>query len=128
MDDHEDSYQHIGHGILKQSNAPMFQLAGEIALNHHEKWDGSGYPNGLSAEDIPESARIVAVADVFDALSMKRPYKDAWPLDKTLEFLKENAGSHLESRLVDAFMDILPTILDIKTDWDTRELALAGNL
>jgi len=118
----------IGHGILKQSNAPMFQLAGEIALNHHEKWDGSGYPNGLSAEDIPESARIVAVADVFDALSMKRPYKDAWPLDKTLEFLKENAGSHLESRLVDAFMDILPTILDIKTDWDTRELALAGNL
>jgi len=117
----------IGHGILKQSNAPMFQLAGEIALNHHEKWDGSGYPNGLSAEDIPESARIVAVADVFDALSMKRPYKDAWPLDKTLEFLKENAGSHLESRLVDAFMDILPTILAIKADWDARELALAGN-
>lgn len=116
----------IGHGILKQSNAPMFQLAGEIALNHHEKWDGSGYPNGLSAEDIPESARIVAVADVFDALSMKRPYKEAWPLDKTLAFLKENAGHHLDGRLVQAFMDILPAILEIKADWDARELALAG--
>jgi putative two-component system response regulator len=117
----------IGHGILKQSNAPLFQLAGEIALNHHEKWDGGGYPNGLSAEGIPESARIVAVADVFDALSMKRPYKEAWPLAKTLDFLNQNAGSHLDAHLVEAFMDILPTILEIKAEWDTRELALEGN-
>lgn len=117
----------IGHGILKQSNAPLFQLAGEIALNHHEKWDGGGYPNGLSGEGIPESARIVAVADVFDALSMKRPYKEAWPLVKTLDFLNQNAGSHLDAHLVAAFMDILPTILEIKAEWDTRELALEGN-
>ena len=61
---------------------PIFQLAAEIALNHHEKCDGSGYPNGLSAEDIPESASIVAIADVFDALSMRRSYKEAWPVAK----------------------------------------------
>ncbi len=67
----------IGHGILNQSKEPIFQLAAEISLNHHEKWDGSGYPNGLKATRIPESARIVAVADVFDALSMKRSYKEA---------------------------------------------------
>lgn len=114
----------IGHGILKQSKAPLFQLASEIALNHHEKWDGSGYPNGLAAERIPESARIVAVADVFDALSMKRPYKEAWPLAKVLEFIKQNAGSHLESRLVDAFLDNLPTILELKSEWDVRECTL----
>jgi len=118
----------IGHGILKQSEAPLFQLAGEIALYHHEKFDGSGYPHGLSAERIPESARIVAVADVFDALSMKRPYKEAWALAKTLDFLQENAGTHLDSYLVQAFMDILPKILDIKAEWDAREPTLDGNL
>ncbi|MGR9115528.1 MAG: response regulator [Gammaproteobacteria bacterium] len=112
----------IGHGILKQSKAPLFQLAAEIALNHHEKWDGSGYPNGLKADEIPESARIVAIADIFDALSMKRSYKDAWPLQKILDFLNRNAGSHLESRLVEAFMDIMPTIQEIKAQWDAREL------
>ncbi|MCQ8130973.1 response regulator [Methylomonas rivi] len=122
------SHTTIGHGILKQSDAPLFQLAGEIALNHHEKWDGSGYPNGLSAEEIPESARVVAVADVFDALSMKRPYKDAWPLAKILQFLRENAGTHLDSRLIEAFMDIQPRILDIKAEWDSRERALEGSL
>jgi putative two-component system response regulator len=118
----------IGYGILKQSNAAVFQLAAEVALNHHEKWDGSGYPNGLSGKAIPESARIVAIADVFDALSMKRPYKDAWPLNDILDFLKQNAGTHLDSHLVDAFMNILPTILDIKADWDTRgDLAVEGS-
>lgn len=121
------THTNIGHGILKQSGAPLFQLAGEIALNHHEKWDGTGYPNGLSQDAIPESARIVAVADVFDALSMKRPYKEAWPLPDVLKFLQENAGSHLETRLVEAFMDILPTILNLKAEWDSRESALESN-
>lgn len=121
------SHTSIGHGILKQSNAPIFQLAAEIALNHHEKWDGTGYPHGLSGLAIPESARIVAIADIFDALSMKRPYKDIWPLDKILDFLAQNAGSHLESRLVEAFMDILPKIQEIKTEWDAREIAIETN-
>lgn len=112
----------IGHGILSQSSAPLFRLAAEVALNHHEKWDGTGYPNGLVAEEIPESARIVAIADVFDALSMKRPYKEAWPLDDILDFIKQSAGTHMEPRLVEAFMDIRPTIMDVKAEWDTREL------
>lgn len=108
----------IGYGILTQSDAPLFQLAGQIALNHHEKWDGSGYPHGLSGSAIPESARIVALADVFDALSMKRPYKDPWPIDKIVTTLKESAGSHFEPRLVDKFMAVLPQILDIEAKWE----------
>jgi putative two-component system response regulator len=67
------THPRIGHDILVMSAAPVFRLAAEIALRHHEKWDGSGYPDGLAGEAIPESARIVALADVFDALSMKRP-------------------------------------------------------
>lgn len=118
----------IGHGILKQSNAPLFQLAAEIAQNHHEKWDGSGYPAGLSAEQIPESARIVAVADVFDALSMKRSYKEPWPLPEILEYLKQNAGSHFDKQLIEAFMDINPIILETKATWDARELSLNQSL
>lgn len=111
----------IGYGILRQSKAPLFQLAAEVALSHHEKWDGSGYPHSLIGDRIPESARIVAVADVFDALSMKRPYKDPWTVDRILEFFKENTGSHFDSRMVEAFMDIMPKVLEIKNEWDARE-------
>jgi putative two-component system response regulator len=110
----------IGYEILNESHAPLFKLAAEIALNHHEKCDGSGYPNGLTQDAIPESARIVAIADVFDALSMRRPYKEPWPLDRILSTLKEMAGSHLDKRLVDIFIDILPEILDITAKWDSR--------
>ena len=118
----------IGHGILKQSKAPLFQLAAEVALNHHEKWDGSGYPNGLLADEIPESARIVAVADVYDALSMKRPYKEPWPLEKILDFFNESAGSHFDSRMIETFLDIMPRVLEIRAQWDERELAVEENL
>jgi len=111
-------HSRIGFDILNKSDAPVFKLAAEIALNHHEKWDGSGYPNGLSEEDIPESARIVAVADVFDALSMERPYKPAWSLERILKTLEGMAGNHLEKRLVDVFISIMPQILDIRAEWD----------
>lgn len=121
------THSHIGYGILKQSKAPLFQLAAEIALNHHEKCDGSGYPNGLLAEDIPLSARIVAIADVFDALSMKRSYKEAWPVAKIQDFIKESAGSHMDAGLVEAFMDIMPSILAIKAEWDAREASRQDN-
>lgn len=113
----------IGHGILASSPAPVFKLAAEVALRHHEKWDGSGYPDGLSGDMIPESARIVALADVFDALSMKRPYKEAWPLDKVMVTIREGSGNHFEPRLVDLFERILPQILALKTEWDAREVA-----
>jgi len=111
-------HSRIGFDILNKSDAPVFKLAAEIALNHHEKWDGSGYPNGLSQEEIPESARIVAVADVFDALSMERPYKPAWSLERILKTLEGMAGNHLEKRLVDVFISIMPQILDIRAEWN----------
>ncbi len=114
------SHARIGHDILCKSDAPVFQLAAEIALGHHEKWDGSGYPNGLAGLDIPESARLVAVADVFDALTMKRAYRDAWPLDRVLATLRESSGSHLDSAMVNAFFDILPKVLDIRAQWDSQ--------
>ena len=86
-------------------------------MRHHERWDGSGYPDGLAGKSIPESARIVALADVFDALTMKRPYKEAWQLEKVLSTIQESAGSHFEPRLVDKFVSILPQILEIKAMW-----------
>ncbi len=104
----------IGYDILSESQAPIFQLAAEIALNHHERWDGNGYPSGLAGDQIPEAARIVAVADVFDALGTKRPYKEAWPLEALLATLRQKAGSHLDPRMVDCFLRILPRIVQIK--------------
>lgn len=112
------THPRIGYEILSQSKAPLFQLAAQIALCHHERWDGSGYPAGLAGEDIPESARIVAVADVFDALTTKRPYKEPWPVERAMETLRDSAGSHLDARLVTAFQDILPTILVLKEHWE----------
>lgn len=111
------THSRIGHDILAKSNAPVFQMAAAIALHHHERWDGSGYPDALAGNTIPESARIVALADVFDALSTKRPYKEAWAGDKVLSTIQESAGSHFEPRLVEIFTSILPEILDIQAAW-----------
>ena len=108
----------IGYDILSKSDNPVFKMAATIALHHHEKWDGSGYPMGLAGENIPEAARIVAIADVFDALTTKRPYKQPWTLEKTLEVMRESAGSHLDPHLLDVFMHIMPEILAIKANWE----------
>jgi putative two-component system response regulator len=108
----------IGYDILSKSNAPIFKLAAEIALNHHEKWDGSGYPNGLAGTFIPESARIIAITDVFDALTMQRPYKEAWPIDKALATILDGAGQHFDPSMISCFMDIRSTMLDIKNKWE----------
>ncbi len=83
--------------------SPILQTAARIAMSHHEKWDGSGYPAGLKGEDIPIEGRICAVADVFDALSSKRPYKEAFGWDKCCKILKEGRGQHFDPRVVDAF-------------------------
>lgn len=111
----------IGHHILRRSDAPVFRMAADIALRHHERWDGSGYPDGLAGADICEAARIVAVADVFDALSMRRPYKEPWPLEQVLAALREGVGNHFEPRLVEAFLDILPRVLEIQANWQRQE-------
>ena len=85
------------------SNFPIMKLAATIAQTHHEKWDGSGYPLGLVGEDIPIEGRITAVADVFDALSSKRPYKPAFPREKCFQILREGRDSHFDPRVLDAF-------------------------
>ncbi len=111
----------VGHSILCKSDAPLFKLAAEVALYHHEKWDGNGYPEKLKGEDIPESARIVAIADVFDALTMKRPYKEAWPIADSFAEIERSAGSHFDPRLVEGFLKIKDKIISIKDQWDNKE-------
>jgi putative two-component system response regulator len=120
------THSRLGHDILARSEAAIFKMAAEIALHHHERWDGSGYPDALAGESIPESARIVALADVFDALSMKRSYKEAWPHEQVIAAMQAGAGSHFEPRLVRIFISILPQILEIKAMWDSRESAPDG--
>lgn len=115
------THTRIGHDILSMSHSPVFSLAAEVALRHHEKWDGSGYPDGLAGEAIPESARIVALADVFDALTMARPYKPAWGIEQVMATIVEGRGSHFEPRLVDAFLTLVPQVLQIKASWDMHE-------
>lgn len=116
----------IGYNILKSSEAKMLQLAAEIAYSHHERFDGTGYPNGLKGEAIPLAGRIVAVADVFDALTNVRPYKQAWSLDAARAFLVENSGSHFDPACVDALLRRWPAVLDIRdrlNDSDSQDAA-----
>jgi len=105
----------IGHEILSESDAFVFQLASEICLHHHEKWDGSGYPHGLQGEEITLPSRIVAIADVFDALTSKRPYKKAWTLNEAYNYLEENSGKHFDPALVDVFCKCRDEIQKIRT-------------
>jgi putative two-component system response regulator len=113
-------HSRMGHDILCQSDAPVFQKAAEIALYHHERWDGSGYPDNLQGLDIPVAARVVALADVFDALTMQRPYKEAWPMEQVLATMHAGAGNHFEPQLVQAFEAVLPRIRELKADWDSK--------
>ncbi|MBF0255180.1 MAG: two-component system response regulator [Gammaproteobacteria bacterium] len=94
----------IGGEILGEDSSELLQLARVVALTHHEKWDGSGYPQGLAGNDIPLVGRIVAIADVFDALMSKRPYKRAWTLEETIKLLQDSAGSHFDPQLVPLFI------------------------
>jgi len=96
----------IGAQILKGASADFIKLAETIAMNHHEKWDGSGYPHGIKGADIPLAARIVAVADVFDALTSERPYKKPFPLEKAMSIIKESRATHFDPEVVDAFCAI----------------------
>jgi HD-GYP domain-containing protein (c-di-GMP phosphodiesterase class II) len=104
----------IGASILSGSRSELVQLAEQIALSHHERWDGGGYPQGLAGDQIPLAARICAVCDVFDALLSPRPYKDAWPLGDVIDELASLRGTHLDPALVDAF---LPLAVDLHARW-----------
>lgn len=103
-----------GAAILCSSNNELIEMAAEIALSHHEKWDGSGYPNALVAEAIPESGRIVAVADVFDALTSQRPYKPAWEVARAVDFIRQQSGRHFDPTVVEIFCDSIDNAMLIR--------------
>ena len=104
----------IGAHILSGSESPLLQLAEKIAVTHHEKWDGSGYPYGLRGDDICIEGRITAIADVFDALTAIRPYKKAWSVEEAAAFIQSNAGTHFDPQLVGCFNDILPELMKVR--------------
>ena len=114
----------IGGRILSGSKAEFIKLGETIALTHHEKWDGAGYPNGLKGEEIPISGRITAIADVFDALTSKRPYKEPFSIEKSFAIIKEGRGIHFDPQVVDAFFDITDEIFAIKERFQSEDESL----
>ncbi|HMV52808.1 MAG TPA: HD domain-containing protein [Rhodocyclaceae bacterium] len=104
----------IGYEILKDSNSPMLQMAAQIAHSHHERWDGGGYPIGLAGDAIPIVGRIVAVADVFDALTSERPYKKAWSDEDALAHMREQRARHFDPGCLDAFLGAWDSVVEIK--------------
>lgn len=115
------AHPEIGYSILSRSHAPVFKMAAEIARYHHEKWDGSGYPFGLKGEDIPMSARIVALADVYDALTSRRPYKEPWSEEDALAFIDEQRGKQFDPELVELFNQIIVKIRRIQAEFAAKD-------
>lgn len=111
----------LGHELLSGSESRVLQAGAAIALAHHEKFDGSGYPNKLAGEAIPLYGRIVAVADVFDALTSERPYKRAWELDRAMRYLREGSGQHFDPACVAAFLSGQDEILAIRDSFHEEE-------
>ena len=100
----------IGAGIIGSHTTPLLKLAAQVAFTHHERWDGTGYPRGLAGEAVPRAARIVAVADVFDALTSVRPYTEAWTVAAAVAHVRAASGQHFEPRVVEAFLACLPRV------------------
>ncbi len=117
--------QHPSYGaeIIGDQSYKLMSMAREIALTHHEKWDGSGYPNGLKGEEIPLPSRIVAIADVFDALTTERPYKKAWSVEDTVNLIDKESGSHFDPNLTPLLHEVLPDMLDIREQYQETTVA-----
>jgi len=109
-----------GAEIIGQHSSELMQVSREIALSHHERWDGSGYPYAIEGDAIPLAGRIVAIADVFDALTTVRPYKRAWPVEDAVGLIEREAGKHFDPRLVLLFKQKMPQILKIKEQYEER--------
>ncbi len=118
----------VGGELLAETNSEYLNAAKDIALSHHEKWNGEGYPKGLKGTDIPLFGRICAVADVFDALSMERPYKKPWPMDKVINFFKENSGTHFDPEITEFFLNSIDEVLEIKALYQEDTLNIKENL
>lgn len=108
-----EQHTEIGARIIGEHQNPLLDMARTVALTHHEKWDGTGYPRGLQGENIPIVGRIVAVADVFDALVSNRPYKKAWPFEKAVALIKEESGKHFDPEVVKHFLSNLDEIIEL---------------
>jgi putative two-component system response regulator len=104
----------IGAALLGGGKDPLMRLSETVAMSHHERWDGSGYPVGLSGEEIPLAGRIVAVADTFDALTCLRPYREPWPVEKAREELILQRGKQLDAKLVDLFLERWADIAEVR--------------
>ena len=114
----------IGGLIIGSHPSELLRTAKLIALTHHERWDGTGYPIGLEGENIPIYGRIAAIADVFDALTSKRPYKEAWTVEDSLEEIKRGSGSHFDPKVVESFLSAMPEILKIRAEHQDESLVL----
>jgi methanogenic corrinoid protein MtbC1 len=124
-----ETHAEEGYRLLRGSTSSILDLAATIALSHHEKWDGSGYPRGISGEAIPIEGRIVAIADVFDALTSDRVYRKAFPVEKAVEMMKEQRGLHFDPVLLDAFLDVLGSSgPDARAKRDSDPQALISNV
>ncbi len=115
------THAHIGADILSGDDSDLLKMAQEIALTHHEKWDGSGYPDNLKGEEIPLVGRLCALADVFDALASDRPYKKAWPIEKVLDLIKSESEKHFDPALVEIFLQNLPAFIEINEQYSEPE-------
>lgn len=122
------THAQLGYEMLKGSNQALLKTAAIIAVEHHEKWDGSGYPRGSQGEDIHIYGRITAIADVFDALGHDRVYKKAWPMEDILELFKEGRGKHFDPNLIDLFFDNLNEFLAVKESFDGAHKAELGSV
>jgi putative two-component system response regulator len=112
----------IGADILANSRGKILRVAEQIAISHHEKWNGKGYPNGLFKDRIPLVGRIVGLADVFDALTSRRPYKNPYPIEVACDMIKKERGQHFDPDFVDIFMKNIDGILSIKEEVDSKEV------
>lgn len=112
----------IGYQILSRATSPLLNLAAKIASTHHERIDGSGYPSGLKGHDIPLEGRIVAIADVFDALTTDRVYRPAYPVGVAVEMMKSSADTHLDGQLLDVFWDIFPLIVSVREQFEATAI------
>lgn len=117
------THAQIGADILSGDDSELLIMAEEIALTHHEKWNGKGYPKGLKGEEIPLSSRLCALSDVFDALTSGRPYKKAWSVEKAVDLIKEESGRHFDPALVEHFITLLPEMVALKEKYAEPEQA-----
>lgn len=113
--EHMDNHTRLGAELLSRHDSLLVQMASSIALSHHERWDGEGYPAKLKAESIPIEGRITAIADVFDALTTVRPYKDAWSIEHAANYIQQRGGSQFDPQLTKLFMENIDKIIDIRT-------------